>query len=110
MSRENILKHLRAPEGVDEEKWRREFYFYVETSTSWLYWSLEYEDLEASDIQQSVENLCDRCEELERENARLREKNDWPELDETPFEHPAYARAREKYRTSAHASAPQPKE
>lgn len=72
--KENILKHLRAPEGVDEEKWKNELSYYLDNYDSWLYWPLEYEDLNHKDAHKSFEDLCDRCEALERENARLREE------------------------------------
>lgn len=72
--KENILKHLRAPEGVDEEKWKNELSYYLDNYDSWLYWPLEYEDLNHKDAHKSFEDLCDRCEALERENAALREE------------------------------------
>lgn len=61
MSKSNILKHLRPPEGVDKDLWEKRLLLHMEHKRSVAY-ALYFIYTEHAD--KALEDLCDRCEEL----------------------------------------------
>jgi hypothetical protein len=79
MSRENILKHLRPPEGVDEDDWKKTLRRHLEEYDQLRVIALchkHYGEIGQIAFSQPIDSLCDRCEALEQENARLKAMND----------------------------------
>lgn len=76
---ENILRHFRAPAGVDQSEWKECIRLCLTNPNglnrdpnAWAYWMSEGGGMDPIDVSKAIEDLCDRFQELTEELEKLR--------------------------------------